>query len=221
MASVNRKQRRAQDADATSDSAGHGFQPTIQLDQDGVEMILKHPDYSGPKGKTLFQLAEERQQELDRKKSGGRSSSTTEDAEEAGVGPVGDALLYSTSMAALHVTLDVLVYNQYREELVWGEIAGRAAKAMPVFMLLVYLTHVRLSCRFPLIRDLAFLAGSIFAGCYLVYAANKHGYFFVMQAAPPVGTLWVWSAVEMSLPFAALHGVAVLAYAWSNGYALF
>jgi len=221
MASVNRKQRRVKDAKATSDSAGHGFQPTTQLDQDGVEMILKHPDYSGPKGKTLFQLAEERQQELDREKSGGRDSSTTGAAEEADVGPVGDALLYSTSMAALHLTLDVLVYNQYREEIVWGEIAGRAAKATPVFMLLVFLTHVRLSCRFPLARDVAFLVGAVLAGCYLVYAANKHGYFYVMKAAPPVGTLWIWSAVEMSLPFAALHAVAVVAYAWRNGFALF
>lgn len=218
MTSGNRKQRRAHDAKATPDSGGHGFQPTTQLDQDGVEMILKHPDYSGPKGKTLFQLAEERQRELDRAKSGGRGSSTRGGSEEAEVGAVGDALLYAMSMAALHLTLDVLVYSQYREEVVWGEIVRRAATAMPVFMLLVYLTHVGLAYRFPLARDAAFCVGSVLAGCYLVYAANKHGYFYVMKAAPPVGTLWVWSVVEMSLPFAALNVVAVLAFTWFQGY---
>ncbi|KAF2851557.1 hypothetical protein T440DRAFT_67067 [Plenodomus tracheiphilus IPT5] len=237
MAAGNRKERRANaSANASqasssstttaSKTSGRGFQPTTQIDQDGVEMILKHPDYSGPKGKTLFQLAEERQQELDREKLGGWNlgasiQPTAGTTSDAAIGPAGDALLYCTSMAALHLTLDVIVYSQYREEILWGEITRRAAAATPIFMLLVYLTHVNFSYRFPTLRDVSFFAGSVMAGCYLVYSANKHGYFYVMKAAPPVGTLWIWSVVEMSLPFAAMNAVAVLGYIWWNGYELF
>ncbi|KAH7355767.1 hypothetical protein BKA66DRAFT_515907 [Pyrenochaeta sp. MPI-SDFR-AT-0127] len=217
MAAGNRKERRAKESKPSAKSTGNAFQPTSELDQDAVEMILKHPDYSAPKGKTLFQLAEERQRELDKGKSARRSPTD----EEPVIGPVGDAILYSTSMAALHLTLDVIVYSQYREDILWGEIFMRAATATPVFVLLVYLTHVDFSYRFPVLRDLIFFAGSIVAGCYLVYSGNKHGYFYVMKAAPPVGTLWIWSVIEMSLPFALLSAASVLGYIWWNGFEFF
>ncbi|KAF1847030.1 uncharacterized protein K460DRAFT_363142 [Cucurbitaria berberidis CBS 394.84] len=184
-------------------------------------MILKHPDYSAPKGKTLFQLADERQRELDRAKPGGGKVSESSVDGDAGIGPAGDALLYSTSMAALHLTLDVIVYSQYREEILWGEIFRRAATATPVFILLVYLTHVDFSYRFPILRELAFFAGAIVAGCYLVFSGNKHGYFYVMKAAPPVGTLWIWSVIEMSLPYAVISALSVFGYTWWNGFNFF
>ncbi|KAF1940073.1 hypothetical protein EJ02DRAFT_240450 [Clathrospora elynae] len=228
MATGNRKERRAKESKPNANGAGSGFQPSNELDENAVEMILKHPDYSGPKGKTLFELAEERQRELDKANPAKRnalqpktsaSDSTNED--EPAIGPIGDAILYSTSMAALHLTLDVIVYSQYREEILWNEIFWRAATATPIFILLVYLTHVDFSYRFPILRDVAFFGGSIVAGCYLVYSGNKHGYFYVMKAAPPVGTLWIWSVIEMSLTFAVLSVVSVLGYIWWNGFEFF
>ena len=83
------------------------------------------------------------------------------------------------------------------------------------------LTHVDTSYRFPKVRDAAFFVGSIVAGCYLVYSGNEHGYFHVMKSAPPVGTLWIWSVVEMSLPFAAASALAVLGYVYWNGFKIF
>tara|TARA_R110002003_G_scaffold109_4_gene9124 strand:- start:4509 stop:5180 length:672 start_codon:yes stop_codon:yes gene_type:complete len=223
MAAGNRKERRAKESQSKGKSTASAFANSTELDEDGVNFLLKHPDRSGPKGKTLFELAEERQKELDKANGRVRGDDAASPAaeDEGAIGAVGDALLYSTSMAALHLTLDVIVYTQYREEVVFGEIFQRAATAWPVFILLVYLTHVDLSYRFPLLRDLTFCAGSIVAGCYLIYSGNKHGYFNVMKAAPPVGTLWIWSVIEMSLPYAALNAVTVLGYAWYNGFDYF
>jgi hypothetical protein len=224
MATGNRKERRAKDSNSNAKSTGSALN-TDELDHDAINYLLKHPDRAGPKGKTLFELAEERQKELDKLKPAGqnasRSTAPTVADDEAAIGAVGDALLYSTSMAALHTTLDVIVYQQYREDIVWGEIVQRAGTALPVFMLLVYLTHVELSYRFPVLRNLAFFVGSVAAGCYVIYSGNKHGYFYVMKAAPPVGTLWIWSVVEMSLPWAASSAAAVLAYVWYNGFDYF
>lgn len=217
MAAGNRKERRAKDANNTTP---HPFDPTTELDEESVKSILKHPDRAGPKGKTLFELADERQRELDADKP----KSTLVAAQEAlnePVGAVGDAILYAISMTALHFTLDVIVYNQYREAIVWDEICTRAATAAPIFAILVYLTHVDFSYRFPMLRNLAFLAGSIAAGCSIVYSANTYGYFFVMKAAPPLGALWVWSVIEMSLPYAAVNVVAVAAYIWWNKFEFF
>jgi hypothetical protein len=228
MATSNRKERRAKESKTNSKSTGNSFQPSNELDDDAVNYLLKHPDRAGPPGKTLFELAEERQKELDKLKPAGlnvsRSSnpaSTSPADEEAVIGPLGDAILYSSSMAALHITLDVIVYSQYREDVLWGEIFKRAGTALPVFMLLVYLTHVDFAYRFPVLRDASFFVGSVIAGCYLIYSGNKHGYFNVMKAAPPVGTLWIWSVVEMSLPYAALSAVTVLGYVYYNGFDFF
>lgn len=220
MAAGNRKERRAKDAKSSSTGV---FQPSNELDEKAVDYILKHPDRSGPKGKTLLELAEERQKELDRAKPNANRARAAgvQAGDEAAIGPAGDALLYSTSMAALHITLDVIVYSQYREDIIWSEIFKRAATAVPVFLLLVYLSHVDFSYRFPLLRDLAFLTGSVLAGCSLVYSGNKHGYFFVMKSAPPLGTLWIWSVVEMSLPYAAFSAAAVMGYIWYNGFTFF
>ncbi|KAH8725771.1 hypothetical protein GQ44DRAFT_614819 [Phaeosphaeriaceae sp. PMI808] len=220
MNTGNRKERRAKAANnASATSTRSAFQPTNELDENAVDYILKHPDRSGPKGKTLFELAEERQRQLDKAKSG--STPTSAANEEGAIGAIGDAILYSMSMAALHLTLDVIVYSQYREDIIWSEIFKRMVAALPIFMLLVYLTHVEFAYRFPILRDVSFFAGSIFAGCYLIFSGNKHGYFNVMKAAPPVGTLWIWSVIEMSLPYAAVSALAVLGYVWYNGFDYF
>jgi len=214
----NRKERRAagqQPSKTNANGSSTAFQPSTDIDEDGINYILKHPDYSGPKGKTLFDLAEERQQELNKAKPG----YVADDGEP--IGPFGDAILYSVSMAMLHFTLDVIVYSQYREDVVWSEIIKRAVSALPIFLVLVYLTHVDFSHRYPLMRNMLFMAGGIVAGCYLVYSGNKHGYFYVMKAAPPVASLWIWSVVEMAAPYAALNAAIVFGYGWWHGFAFF
>lgn len=221
----NRKARRAAGQTSTSATAtqasGNSIQPSTEIDEDGVEYILQHPDRSGPKGKTLFDLAEERQRELDKEAGRVRPSTGSQDEDPLPIGPFGDAILYSISMASLHVTLDVIVFNQYREAVLWGEIFTRALTALPIFFLLVYLTHVDFSNRFPLLRNIVFAIGGIAAGCYLVFSGNKHGYYYVMKAAPPVGTLWIWSVVEVDVLYAALNALAVFAYSKWNGFSFF
>jgi hypothetical protein len=218
----NRKERRAQSKGAAAATA---FQPSTELDEEGVNMILRHPDRQGPTGKTLFELAEERQYQLD-VQNGKRPPKDNTPAREPPsdddkLTPLPEAVLYAVTMAVCHFTLDVLVYNQYREDIIWAEIITRAATALPIFFLLVYLSHLELPTRFPLLRNLAFFAGGIAAGSYLVHSGNKHGYFYVMKAAPPVATLWVWSTMEMDVQYSALSALAVLAYARWNDFAFF
>jgi hypothetical protein len=227
MAGGNRKERRAA-VKKNDTGSGTAFQSTNEIDEDGINFLLKHPDRSGPKGKTLFELADERQAELDKLKPAGwrQTESNTPAGErpfndEDPIGPFGDAILYSISMATLHLTLDVIVYSQYREEVIWREIFHRAGTALPVFFLLVYLLHVDFSNRFPVLRNMFFFIVSVTAGCYMVYSGNKHGYFFVMKAAPPIGALWIWSVVEMALPYAATSAMAVFGYLWWNQFNFF
>ncbi|KAF2466126.1 uncharacterized protein BDR25DRAFT_79651 [Lindgomyces ingoldianus] len=231
MAAGNRKERRAAaktDAKTSGHSTGAALQPTTEMDEAGIEYLLQHPDRSGPKGKTLFDLAEERQRELNKGKPA--RWNLDNDNTPAGerpfndgdpIGPLGNAVLYSISLATLHLTFDVVVYSQYREEVIWPEIFQRAGKALPVFFALVYLLHVDTSKRFPILRNVFFLTTSVIAGCYMVYSGNVNGYFHVMKTAPPIGALWVWSVVEMNFAFAFASVLAVFGYLWWNGFEAF
>lgn len=215
--SSNRKERRAATKASSKSTA---FQPSSELNQEGVELLLQHPDRSGPKGKTLFDLAEERQRELNKSKPG-YTPEGEPISDEDPVGPFGNAIFYTLSLVALHITLDVAVYSQYREEVIWPEIFQRAGAAAPIFFVIVYLLHVDFSKQFPTLRNIFFLVLSVIAGCYMVYSGNTHGYFYVMKAAPPIGALWIWSVIEMSLPYAVVSSASVLGYLWYNGFHAF
>ncbi|KAL0262868.1 hypothetical protein SLS55_001842 [Diplodia seriata] len=201
----------------------------------GIPMAM--PDFSGPKGKTLYDLAEERMRELART---GRDVSSLEgeqvdfpvdgkgqavrvsgSPDEEDFGPVAEALLYAFTLTSLHFTLDVLVHNQYREQTDWREIWGRAAQVMPILWLVVYMSKTPTAMRFPMLRQWVFFATAVAAGCYCVYVGNMFGYYAVMKQAPPVGVLWIWTVVELQLAYAASSVLAVLGYTWWNKFGLF
>lgn len=220
----NRKERRA--AERKGKAAGSSSKPKTMDD-----IILEQPNRTRPDGKTLFQLADERQAELDRANGRPTTVKIPMENEKDGdwefmsddpLGAGGDAVLYGVSLTMLHFTLDVLVYNQYRQEIVWKEIWTRTGIVLPILMLLVYMLHPTPKNRYLLIgKQLFFLVASVVAGCYLVKSGNKWGYYAVMKRAPPLGTLWVWSVIEMQLGFA-LPGLAiVVGYTWYYGYGLF
>lgn len=223
----NRKERRAA-------AKGSKSQPKENHEQTLDDLILSHPTRARPDGKTLFQLADERQVELDR--ASGKEPRVTripvetqpekdgdwEFMSDDPLGPWGDAVLYGSSLSMLHFTLDVLVYNQYRQDIVWKEIWTRTGVVVPILFFLVYVLHPTPAKRWVAVgKQVFFLVTSIVAGSYLIKSGNKHGYYAVMKRAPPLGTLWVWSVIEMQLPYALVGLLAVGAYTWYYGYSTF
>ncbi|KAK4239602.1 hypothetical protein C8A03DRAFT_14028 [Achaetomium macrosporum] len=207
---------------------------------------LKKPDRSGPTEKTLLQLAEERglfgqaekrEAEIGKKAVPVAISSATEDGEddEAKLPPtverVLETLLWSVSLAMLHFTLDVLVHNQYSvDRIVWPRIWTRFGQALLVFGLLIYVLHPHaanpslipgLAPRYQsAIRQVIFFTMSILCGCYVIHITNTFGYMAVMKQAPPVGCLWVWSVIELELPWAVLSLAGAGTFLWQNGYSI-
>lgn len=59
---------------------------------------------------------------------------------------------------------------------------------------------------------------SVCSGCYLIHITNTYGYLAVMKQAPPVGCLWVWSVIELQLPWAVLSLAVAGAYLKVRGY---
>jgi hypothetical protein len=225
--SGNRRQRRA--AARNKDTA-----TTTSTASPDVPLAL--PDYdSKPTGKTLLQLADERRALL----SNGQPFSISENAEADVVTldkdgdfefmsseplPVlATALLYTVSLSAVHTTLDVLVLSQYSQDIFFRDIFGRLLRLTPALFLALWILHSeRVNVpRYALARQLFFFVIAGAASAYLFYAGNEEGYYYVMRRAPPLGTLWVWSVVELELTWTLVHVVGVGLWVWWKGYGVF
>ncbi|KAL2123789.1 hypothetical protein VTJ04DRAFT_154 [Mycothermus thermophilus] len=204
---------------------------------------LRQPDRSGPTEKTLLQLAEERglfekaqkrEKEIGKKKEAGTPEKDGKEEEE-GLPPtverVFETLLWSMSLAMLHFTLDVLVHHQYSiHSIVWSSVFLRFLRALLVLCLLVYFLHPHhanpglvpgLSSRQQAyVRQAIFFTTGTLAGCYLIHITNMYGYMAVMKQAPPIGCLWVWSIIELELPWAVLSLAAAGGFLWQGGYSI-
>ncbi|KAK0662988.1 hypothetical protein QBC41DRAFT_27105 [Cercophora samala] len=219
-----------------------------------TKVRLRQPDRSGPKEKTLLEIAQERnlfaeaekRQDALRKKlrstvgvagdhdsSDGDDGDDDDDDDDEGLSPTAErileTMLWASCLSMLHFTLDVLVQHQYSaDRVVWPKVWMRFFQALLVFGLLVYTLHPHpskptLVPGLPLryqsaLRQSVFFACSICAGCYMIHITNMFGYLAVMKQAPSLGCLWVWSVIELELPWAVLSLVGAGGFLWLNGY---
>lgn len=196
---------------------------------------MAQPDRSGPKGKTLLDLYEEKKslldhgQPFDKKYEDGRVRDESGNILEAGlgnpdddpIGPVGQAVFWSVCLSMFHFTMDVLTFNQYRQEINWAPIWSRTARILPVLWLIIYMTRTETAQSFPRARQILFFLVAVAAGCYTIHVGNEYDYYAVMKQAPPLGTLWVWSVIEMQLPYALASVLLDAGYLYIMGYTVF
>lgn len=96
---------------------------------------LSRPDRSGPKEKTLFEIAEERgilNSETYRTTAGKIPRNAVpirKPVPDEDISRLGNSILWSTSMAMLHFTFDVLTSHQYAEKIIWLDLFIRAFQA--------------------------------------------------------------------------------------------
>ncbi|KAM0722752.1 hypothetical protein Q7P37_002194 [Cladosporium fusiforme] len=220
----NRRERRAAAKSSGKPVESPTSTPKIKLAQ---------PDRSGPKGKTLLDLYDEKKsllekgQPFDKQYDDGLIRDEGGNILEAGlgddepIGPIGDAIFWAVCLAMFHFMLDVLTFNQYRQEIEWNPIFKRTGLVLPILWLLVYTMRSATARKVEVARQLFFLAVGISAGCYTIYMGNTYDYYAVMKQAPPLGTLWVWSVIEMQLPYALVGVAANLGFMYFKGYKAF
>lgn len=221
----NRRERRA-----AAKADGKPLKKKVKEPKSVADIPMAHPDYSGPKAKTLYEIADERMAAL---KSQGQpfnlkqSDGSVKDEEghdvtdEEVVGPLGEAIFLTITLSMVHFTLDVLVYQQYAMDIIWPAIFKRTASMVPVLLVLIYLCRTKTAKSFDIGRQMFFLAVAIAAGCYMIYVGNTYDYFAVMKQAPPLGTLWIFSVIEMRLVFALTSIIVDVGFLWWKGYTVF
>lgn len=169
----------------------------------------------------------------------GKTVEVTEDGKELAQSqeeaptPVLDSLFLASSLSALHFTLDVLTVHQYAEKLRLPPIfLNTLLVVFPTLVFLVHLLHghllglpnAALSQRtrefLSILQQGMFIATANVAGCYLIHLTNDRGYYAVMKKAPSVGTVWVWSVLELGLmgSLAGVTGPGI--YAWYHGHSI-
>lgn len=220
----NRKERRA---------AAKGSGKPVEPPNTTPKIKLAQPDRSKPKGKTLLDIYEERKELLERGqpfdakyedfKPRGESGNILEAGlgDDEPIGPVGNAVFWAICLTMFHFMLDVLVYNQYAQEVIWSAIWKRSGTILPILFLVIYIMRSDLAMKFRTPRQLLFFAAAISAGCYLIHAGNKLDYFAVMKQAPPLGALWVYSVIELDLPYAAASVLVNIVFLLYYGYSMF
>ncbi|KAL8680373.1 MAG: hypothetical protein Q9186_003402 [Xanthomendoza sp. 1 TL-2023] len=195
----NRKERRAQD----------------KQNQTPVGIPLARPKEELPKGKTLIDIARERQLLQTSSSVTSPSITTTQinpdgsiteisDPSDPISTPYLDIFLYSTSLILLHFTLTLLVQHQYapdRPAVFPLFLSSTVFSPAPwLILILVALLHPRASHQ---LMQIVFASMAIMAGTWLVQASNEDPYLAVMKKAPALGTLWVWGIVELRWEVAA------------------
>jgi hypothetical protein len=147
--------------------------------------------------------------------------------------PILDTIFLALPLSCLHFTLSFLTAHQYAQELhVFPIILNTIFVAFPTLTFVIHLLHghlfglksVRVSGGLQkaatVLQQILFLGAANIAGCYLIHLTNDKGYYAVMKKAPSIGTVWVWSIIELGLG-GALAGVAGPGlYAWWNGYGI-
>ncbi|KAK6350134.1 hypothetical protein TWF696_006380 [Orbilia brochopaga] len=133
------------------------------------------------------------------------------------IGDVGQTFFFSIPLTMLLCAFHILVQKQYLQEMDYGEIVSRSIKSFFPIWFILYLTHPR---RELPIMQMIFTAAAVASGCWMVYNVNMHGYYALMKMVPPLGTILVYSVIEMELLPAVLSLACIGVYTWYNDFAV-
>ncbi|GCB19048.1 hypothetical protein AAWM_01933 [Aspergillus awamori] len=73
----------------------------------------------------------------------------------------------------------------------------------------------------PALRTMVFLPMAVALGCKLMVITNDEPYYAVMRGAPAIGTIWIWSILEIPFGAAVIGALGPLAWGvWWKGYGI-
>jgi hypothetical protein len=182
---------------------------------------------------------------------GKTGSEEDQDEVDASLPPFVDTVLLSVPLSTLHMTLAYLAAHQYAETIPLDKLTRESAfVAFPILTFAVHLAHGhivsfgdarksepislfpwnrdKLSMSFlrkllfpPSWRTLFFLPLAIFLGAKLLAMTNNEPYYAIMKRAPSIGTLWVWSILEIPVGAAVLGALGPMIWGvWWKGYGI-
>ncbi|KZW03983.1 hypothetical protein EXIGLDRAFT_758293 [Exidia glandulosa HHB12029] len=131
--------------------------------------------------------------------------------------PLFDAFLLFVPFTFFYVLMDILIHQQYGQHPTFKDLLSRLSNAAPILALFVYFSNTRKSKWW--MQALLFAAG-VGCGCRLVFHLNISSWTIVMQQAPPLATVWVYTILQLRLHYAVASLAVVYAWLWQAGLKL-
>ncbi|KAG9125626.1 hypothetical protein FRC07_006840 [Ceratobasidium sp. 392] len=120
--------------------------------------------------------------------------------EEQPVDALADSILNTAILAIplsfLYILLDILVQQQYAQQPTILQELGRIIANVPIISILVHYTNKHKSK--PVTQMMLFLA-AILSGPRMIWLVNKGNWLAVSRQAPPLGTIWIYTIVQLNL----------------------
>ncbi|EUC65340.1 transmembrane protein, putative [Rhizoctonia solani AG-3 Rhs1AP] len=114
--------------------------------------------------------------------------------------PLADSILdtgiIAIPLSTLYIVLDLLVQQQYAQQPTIKEEFGRVITNVPILCILIHYTNKRKAT--PTAQLLLFLT-AILAGPRMIWLVNKGSWLRVTRQAPPLGTIWIYTIIQLNL----------------------
>ncbi|KAJ7667936.1 hypothetical protein DFH06DRAFT_233663 [Mycena polygramma] len=149
-----------------------------------------------------------------------------------------NSLLLITPCSFLLLLMEILIYNQYGQEVNLKTLVDRMVEGVPILSIFVFYskqrqlrdsipdayTYVRFTAtrykRDQRLQLLLFLMGTA-AGSRMLFLIKRGSYLANMRQCPPLVTLWVYIVVQLDLGLAVLNLAMVGAFCWWKELDLF
>ncbi|KAJ7276290.1 hypothetical protein B0H12DRAFT_1199092 [Mycena haematopus] len=119
---------------------------------------------------------------------------------------------------SLLLLMQILIYNQYGQQVNLKTIVDRLVEGVPILSIFIFYTSRHK--RNPRVQLLLFLLGSV-AGSRMLFLIKRGGYLVNIRQCPPLVTLWVYVVIQLDLGLAVLNLVMVGAFCWWKELDLF
>ncbi|KLO16322.1 hypothetical protein SCHPADRAFT_823341 [Schizopora paradoxa] len=119
------------------------------------------------------------------------------------------SMLLIIPMSSLYYMMIIMAHRQYAQEITKGYLLEHLLTSIPLLSVFIfYTTRHKADQR----MQVALTILSIISGCRLIYVVNRTNWTVIMRQCPPLGTMWVYTVVQLEL------GKAVAALAAVAGY---
>jgi len=132
--------------------------------------------------------------------------------------PLAEELFAATTllipMSFLLLMMYILIHYQYGQHPGWNVITERMLSSIPILAISIFYTNRYKQTRW--MQAFLFVL-SVASGARMIYQVNYSNWRVNMQQCPPLGTIWVYTVLQLDLGPAVLALSAVAFWVWWTG----
>jgi len=117
-------------------------------------------------------------------------------------------------MSFLLLMMYILIHFQYGQQPSWDVITNRMLSSVPILAIFIFYTNRYKHNRWV---QAGFFVLSVMSGTRMIYQVNYSNWLLNMQQCPPIGTIWVYTVLQLDLGPAALALSTVGIWVWWTG----